>query len=170
MGGKWAAPALFSPPSRAASTSGRMENWTGVHLRPEGRGPSIHGEGQGGGPTLCSKASEVVRSWRAARGPGEWPLARGTRTAAWPTASPPGTSVGAGELAPGVFRGAPGSSSTSSIYSPPPPPELLSGTQPPPGSFSPASVNQESRGPWQAREPGRKAISLTRLVRPLCAE
>lgn len=49
------------------------------------------------------------------------------------------------------------------------PPELLSGTQPPPGSFSPASVNQESRVPWQAREPGRKAISLIRLVRPLCA-
>lgn len=23
--------------------------------------------------------------------------------------------------------------------------------------------------PWQAREPGRKAISLIRLVRPLCA-
>lgn len=77
--------------------------------------PPHTGKGRGGGPTLCSKASEVVRSWRAAHGPGEWPLARATRTAAWPTACPPGTSASTGEVAHGVFRGAPGSRSASSI-------------------------------------------------------
>lgn len=118
---------------------GRMKNWTGMFplcflpqaLRhplwagwrtgqactyvPRAGAPPYTGKGRGGGPTLCSKASEVIRSWTAAHGPGEWPLARATHTAAWPTASPPGTNVSTGKLAHGVFCGAPGSSSASSI-------------------------------------------------------
>lgn len=112
---------------------------------------------------------------------GERLLAGATGPAAWPTASPPGTAASTGKLAHGALSPGPilppPRFPTSSAFCPPAGHRglPLGGWLPPGGSglsLSPGfCVQRWFRVPAECpgtRELRRKAISLIRLVRPLC--
>lgn len=167
---------LWTRGSRGQSGAYRSKHW----------GPSRCREGQDWGVGHAHMRPDVIWSWESCTWPrGERLLAGATRTAAWPTASSPGTKVSTEELAHGALsRGPilpPGSlclleAAVASSWLPRaalwekapsqqgllPLPRLLC-------SRKPEAVSAPSRVPRapNARELERKAIALIRLVRPL---